>query len=346
MIRRVLQLAIGMLISAALITLVARTVDLDKVVAALRAADVRLIFLAVAVHMLAMAIRSALWQRLLAAPVSTATLFKANIVGFAVSYILPLRIGEIARAYLLARWRSIPYGISVASLVSERVLDGLVVSGMLLMAFLFVPAPSYVLALGLIVGCVFGGLGLALIVMSWRTGSIVVIASAIGRWLPRRARGVGLRLAFGFADGLRPLRDWRALPGNLSLCSAGWLAQFAVFYLIMVALDLPASLPDALLTGGVANFATLVPSAPGSVGTYDAAIVKLLSDVQGIRVDQAAAYALIVHMVVVVPVVLLGASIMWHSRLSLSHLFSPTARAYGSEAPPPPATAPTVALNT
>jgi uncharacterized protein (TIRG00374 family) len=324
MVKRLAQLTAGMLISALLITLVARTVDFDKVASALRAADFRLIFVAVGVHMLAMLVRSVLWRRLLAAEASTGTLFKASIVGFAVSYILPLRIGEVARAYLLARWRSIPYGTSFASLVAERVLDGLAVGAIILAALLFVAAPPYVLALALIVGCVFGGLGLALIVMSWRAGTIVAVASSLGRWLPTRARKTGLRLAHGFADGLRPLRDWRALPWIFGLCVVGWLGQFAVFYLIMAALAIPASLPDALLTGGVANFATLLPSAPGSVGTYDAAIVKLLSDVDGIALDQAAAYALTVHVVVVVPIVLLGAFIMWRSRLTLSQMFSRT----------------------
>jgi hypothetical protein len=335
MMKRLAQLTIGIVVSAVVITLLARTVDFDNVAAALRAADFRLILIAACVHMLAMVIRSVLWGRLLAAEAPITTLFRASIVGFAVSYILPLRIGEIARAYLLARWRSIPYGTSFASLFAERVLDGLAVGGILFAALLFVPAPPYVLALGLIVGCVFGGLALVLIVMSWRGGTIVAVASGLGRWLPARAGRAGLRLAHGFAEGLRPLRDWRALPVTLGLCVTGWLGQFAVFYLLMAALAIPASLPGALLTGGVANFATLLPSAPGSIGTYDAAIVKVMSDVDGTAIDQATAYALTVHLVVVVPIVLLGAFIMWHSRLTLSQMFSRPERTQSSEADTP-----------
>ena len=53
------------------------------------------------------------------------TLFRALVVGFTVNNLLPLRMGEVARAYLLSRWCRIPYGSTVASLLVERVLDGL-----------------------------------------------------------------------------------------------------------------------------------------------------------------------------------------------------------------------------
>lgn len=321
-----MQLALGLAISAALIVLLGRTIDFDAVASAVRQADGRLIGLAVALHILAMLVRSVLWRRLLAVRVSTRTLFDVSIVGFAVSYIMPLRVGEVARAYLLARWRGIAYGVSLASLVAERVLDGVSVGAILLVAIMFVPAPAYVLALGLIVAVIFGGLASLLIVVSWRAGAVVSITSAVAARLPHRMRSPVERLAHGFASGLTPLRDWRALPRLLALCVVGWLCQFAVFFLVMVAFRLPASVPMALLGGAVANFATLLPSGPGNVGTFDAAIVKLLMDVQGISLANAAAYALVVHLVIVVPIVILGAVVVWRSDLSLSQLLGRSMR--------------------
>jgi hypothetical protein len=76
----------------------------------------------------------------------------------------------------------------------------------------------------------------------------------------------------------------------------------------------------ALLGGGVANFATLLPSAPGYVGTFDAALIKLVMDIEGANIEYATAYALVVHTVLVVPIVLLAAFIMWRANLSIGHV--------------------------
>lgn len=324
--RRLIQLALGIVASSALIVLLARTIDTGVVASAVQAADVRLILLGVTVHLLAMWFRALLWRRLLAVPASTALLFKVSIVGFAVSYIMPLRVGEVARAYLMARWRGIAYGTTVASLVAERVLDGLSVGAILLTALIFVPAPAYVLALGLGVGGIFGGLAAVLIAMSWRAGSVTSLASALSRLLPERARATVQRLAHGFAIGLEPLRNWRALPTLVGLSLVGWLCQFLVFFILMLAFALPASVPVALVIGGVTNFATLLPSAPGNVGTFDAAVIKLLMDLQGISLANAAAYALVVHAVIVVPVVALGGLVMWRSDVSLSQIIGRSLR--------------------
>src|SRR5262249_37290745 len=158
-------------------------------------------------------------------------------------------------------------------------LDGIAVAIILLLALLFVPAPGYVLVLGLAVAALFGGLGALLLVASWKPNLIVRLAALCGRWLPGRLQWRIDRLARRFAGGLNPLRNWRALPGLVGLSILGWVCQFGMFYVLMLAFPLPASFPLALLGGGVANFATLLPSAPGYVGAFDATLIKLLMDI-------------------------------------------------------------------
>jgi uncharacterized membrane protein YbhN (UPF0104 family) len=83
---------------------------------------------------------------------------------------------------------------------------------------------------------------------------------------------------------------------------------------------LPGSLPLAILGGSVANFATLVPSSPGYVCTFDGALVKVLSDAGGLDADQAAAYTLVVHATLFIPVTVLGLLIIWRSHISFGQL--------------------------
>jgi glycosyltransferase 2 family protein len=318
---RVVQLLLGIAMSASLVFLLLRTVDTSAVASMVGIADPRPIALAIGVYILAMWLRSVLWRRLLPAANSTTALFRASIVGFAVNYLMPLRVGEFARVYLVRKWCGVEYGTTFASLVAERVLDGLAVGLILLAGLQFVSAPGYVLVLGLVVAAIFGGLATALIIASWRANAVIGLVSFIARPLPERFGKRAERLAQHFAFGLMPLRNWRALPGLASLSIAGWLCQFAVFYLLMLAFPLPASLPLAVLGGGVANFATLLPSAPGYVGTFDAALIKLVIDVQGASLEYATAYALVVHAVLVVPIVSLAGVIMWRANLSIGQLF-------------------------
>src|SRR5262249_18168710 len=54
----------------------------------------------------------------------------------------------------------------------------------------------------------------------------------------------------------------------------------------------------------------------------DAALINLLQDIQGASLENAAAYALLVHSAVVLPIVLLGLAFVWRANLSVRHLFS------------------------
>src|SRR5207237_10002072 len=148
-------------ISAALLLLVANSIrgEADQLTAALAAADWRLIFPAVALYFVGVWLRSARWGLLLPEhAVKTSTLFRALVVGFTVNNLLPLRMGEVARAYLLARWAGVAYGATIASLVVERVLDGLSLAVLLLVALWLLPtAPAYLLAVGALAAAGFFG---------------------------------------------------------------------------------------------------------------------------------------------------------------------------------------------
>jgi uncharacterized protein (TIRG00374 family) len=330
--RRLLQLTLGLAISAGVILVLLQKTDVAAVSQAIGAADARLIGVAVAVYLFAMCIRTVVWGRLLSARVPRTTLFQIVIVGFAINFVMPLRVGEIARAYLLKHWSGVDYGTSAASIISERVLDGVAVGSIILITLMFVPAPAYIFVLGVSVAGGFAVLMACLVVASTRGASLLAVTSALAARVPRRfAAGVD-RLGRGFAAGLQPLRNWRALPGLLALSMAGWICQFLVFYLVMLALSMPASLPVALIGGGIAQFATLLPSAPGFVGTFDAVVMNVVMDFLDVSLDTAAAYAVVVHTIVVVPMVVLGALVLWRANLSVGHVISNSVRTRRSAA--------------
>src|SRR5260221_1841626 len=100
-------------------------VDLGGVWDATRHADGRLLAVGVFVTMLTYALRAFRWQYLLApiGPTHFSTAFRTTVIGFAASFLLPARPGEVLRPYLLARDEGLPATAAFATVILERLLD-------------------------------------------------------------------------------------------------------------------------------------------------------------------------------------------------------------------------------
>ena len=312
-----LRVLISFAISGVLLVLLVRSVDLSSLGSALAATDWRFVPPAIGLYFVGAWLRSARWGLLLPEhSVSTPMLFRVLVVGFTVNNLLPVRMGEVARAYLLSRWCRIPYGATLASLVVERVLDGLSLAALLLVALLFVPAPGYLLVIGVLAGVGFLVGALLLALAAWRSRAIVSIVDWLARPLPPRIGGLAEGLALGFARGLSLVRGRGRLLRLIALSLLAWCVELSLFFVLMLGFGLPASYPLAFLVGSAANFATLVPSSPGYVGTFDGALVKVLRDTAGVAAAPATAYAIVVHVTLFLPVVILGTLVLWRSHMT------------------------------
>jgi glycosyltransferase 2 family protein len=310
--------AVGLAISAGLLALLLRGVEPAALGAALGSADLRFLPPAVGLYFVAVGIRSRRWQLLLPpGAASTGVLYRALLVGFTLNNLLPVRLGEVGRAYLLGRWRGVPYGVSAASLVVERVLDGLALAALLLASLLVVPAPGYVLGVGLVVGSLFAVGGAVVLLGATNHAALTRLVTAVGGRLPGRLGAVGQSLGLGFVDGLRLVRGGGLLARLVGLSLLSWLCELSLYYVLMFAFPMPRSFGLAVLAGAGANFATLVPSSPGYVGTFDGALTRLLVDTTGMSQAVALAYAVVVHATLFVPVVAAGLLVLWRARVSV-----------------------------
>ena len=319
-----LRLIVSFGISAALLVAVLRAIDPGRIAASLSTAEWRLLPIAIALYFAAVWIRSVRWRFLLPQQaVGTATLFRTLVVGFTVNNVLPMRMGEVARVYLLGRWGEVPYGSTLASLVAERILDGLSLALLLLVALRLLPnPPGYLVGIGALAAAGFCVGGVLVAVAAWRSSAIVTATRWIVRPLPRRLRDLAERLASSFAGELAFVRGAHRLGVILGLSVVAWCFELGLFYVLMVGFPLPHSVPLAFLVGSAANFATLVPSSPGYVGTFDGALIKVLTDSAGVPIDPglAGAYALVVHATLFLPVIILGTLVLWRSHMSFQQI--------------------------
>ena len=294
----------------------------DQLSSALASADWRWIVPAIALYFLGTFLRSVRWGQLLPDQhVTIPTLFKALVVGFTINNLLPLRMGEVARAYLLARWGRVAYATTVASLIVERILDGLSLAALLLVAIWLLPdAPGYLLAVGIIAGLGFLTGAVLMALAAWRASTLIALVTFCVRWVPSRFGPPIVRAAESFTRALAMVHHPARLARVLVLSIVAWCSELGLFFALMFSLGIAGTYPRALLVGSAANFATLLPSSPGYAGTFDAALARAAQDSLAISAGLAGAYDIVVHATLFLPVVVVGTLVLWRSRLTFDQV--------------------------
>ncbi len=316
---------IGIGVTAFLLWFILRDVPFVEVWANLRDAHWGLLLASVAVATAGFLIRALRWQVLLAPILPKSSLrnrFAAVNIGFMANNLIPARVGEFARAYALARVEPVRVSAVFGSLVVERVLDGLVLLGILLGAM---ASPGFPKIATFQEGPLASALDAILIGMFGLTlvlGGLLVFPRATVRIVERLAR----RLPAGFA---RPIVDaLEAFLGSLAvlrsprlfvlavLWSVGfWLWHGLSFWLGMLAFDIDAGLVAAYFTEAVVGFAVAIPAAPGFFGTFHAGAGWALS-VFGVPDARALAFAFGYHLGGFIPVTVIG--LYYAARIGLS----------------------------
>ncbi|MBU1880041.1 MAG: flippase-like domain-containing protein, partial [Chloroflexi bacterium] len=147
--RRYGKLALIALISLVFLALALYNIDLGAVAQALSTANYWFLVPATLITLLGYGIRTVRWQAILYPSLEEGhrpgfvRLFPVLVIGFAANNVLPFRAGEFVRAYVLGRREGISASLSFATIVLERVMDGLTLVFYLLVAALLVPLPDW-----------------------------------------------------------------------------------------------------------------------------------------------------------------------------------------------------------
>jgi uncharacterized protein (TIRG00374 family) len=266
---------VGLALTILFLVLAFQRVDLGGFVDELRNVNYIWILPSAACTLLGYGVRTLRWQIILggAARAPLRTLFAVLIMGFATNNLLPGRLGELWRAYLLGRKRSVRKTFALASVVVERVFDGLTLIALLAIVSFSIQLPGWGRQIELLAAVVFLGATLGLILLLWKPGVVQVPI----HWLVSHVHG-GLAVWVverfdSFVDGLRPLRRVQIL-GAAALLSAGvWLLEGTSYFALSrgMNLNVPGNLELPVL--GLAlvtiNLGIMVPSGPGYVGTQE-----------------------------------------------------------------------------
>lgn len=313
--------ALGIAVSALLIWLTLRGVDLAAVWGEVAQANLALLGAAVFVATFGFFIRALRWKVLLHALAPDTSLrarWAAVNIGFMANNLLPARVGEFARAYALARLDPrIGAGGALGSLVVERVLDGLVLGSLLVGTVLLPGFPDVVLgptfeALLRTAVVLVGGVMVVLVaLLSFPRPIVSVVEWAARRWLPEGAARAIVDSLEAFLQGVGVVRDPGRLLQALAWSIAFWLWHGLSFWLGMLAFGIDAGAVAAYFTEAVVGFGVALPAAPGFFGTFHYSVAFALETVYSVDAARTLAFAYGYHLGGFIPVTLIG---LWYAR--------------------------------
>ena len=234
------------------------------------------------------------------------TCINAIFISYASSLVVP-RVGEVLRCGVLKRWEGTSFTKGVGTVVTERVVDMLMIA-LLSVVVILMELPvfaDFVRRTGVSAAGLFG--------QFTPTGWLVTILSVLlivgmGVWMVRRLQMFSKTKNFvhELTDGLLSVRQ----VGNVWLFlfySVGiWVSYFLHFYLTFFCFGFTAGLglEVALVAFVVGTFAVLVPT-PNGAGPWHFAVKTVLM-LFGVASNDGALYALIVHTIQTLLVVALG----------------------------------------
>lgn len=307
--RRILKPLLGLIVAGIFSFMFLRQIELGRLMSAIASVNTGWLVGAFALLLLGYAARVARWRQMLAIENPTISCRQCAgpfMAGFALNNVLPFRLGDVARAFGFSQQLRVSPTLTLSTLVVERLLD-------LMLILLLLGVAIEVSGIG--VSRLLGVSALVLILMAsgtlllllfprLLTGLMHLGVRLLVRWLPR----VGARVAPEVEQIERllgKLAKRNTAVGLLLWSVLAWGAEGGVYWCLAKGLSALAVTEASWLALPVGTLATLIPSTPGYVGTFDYFTMQAMH-LSGNDIMTSAAYALLVHLILWLPVTLIG----------------------------------------
>jgi uncharacterized protein (TIRG00374 family) len=302
------QFWLGVVISAVFLYLALRGLELDKAWLAMRTANYWWIMPGVLVYFFGVWARTWRWHYMLRPikAVSLVRLFPVVVIGYMGNNVYPARAGELIRAYVLRKKEAVSISASLATIIVERIFDGVIMLLFVFVSLPLTPMPAELRQVVVLFSLLFfGALAVFFVIAASPARSQAVYNWFIVRLVPPRFQDLARGLLDRFMDGLHCLRSGRDILMIFVTSLVIWLAETVKYWFVMHSFDFSVPFYVLMLMNGVVNLATTIPSAPGYVGTFDAPGIEVLEQF-GVDRAIATSYTLVLHAALWLPITLLG----------------------------------------
>ena len=303
---------IGVVISVVFLALALRGLDLEGFWTTVRTANYWWLVPGVAVYFGAVWARTWRWHYMLRhiKSIPLARLFPIVVIGYMGNNVYPARAGEVLRSYVLRRKEGVPVTASLATVVLERLFDGLVRLLFVFVTLPFAPLPGSYAVLVMFFSALFFVALIVFLALAIRPARMSrVYAWLVDRLVPARLRPRVHGMFDRFVRGLQSLRSPRELAFIFLSSTLIWLTETTKYWFVMQAFPFHVPFSVLMLMTAVVNLFTTLPSSPGYVGTFDAPGIAILV-AHNVSKTIATGYTLVLHVALWLPITLLGVLFM------------------------------------
>jgi uncharacterized protein (TIRG00374 family) len=293
------SLVLGLTSSLTILAVLGYWIDWRAALLALRRVDAWRLLAPALVTLATWPLRPWRWREIF--PVATRPSFRAAFsaltVGTMANNVLPGRGGDLLRVVLVApRGSVVRPSLALGTLAVEKILDGLALLAVLLVARVLLDVPAWFAHFSLVAAALFGAAIVFVALLRWQRERLLSVCGAVLRWLrvPTLADLV-VRVGGQFADGLTALRTAPQWFGVSGLTVVIWGLEAVQVWLLASAWHISLPLAAAAVVTAVIGLGMSVPAGPSSLGAYELSGVAGLM-LFGVESADALALTLGLHM--------------------------------------------------
>jgi glycosyltransferase 2 family protein len=257
------------------------------------------------------------WSLLLH-PLGCVSIFRATAAiyaGLFVNEMMPMRLGELLRIYLISRWIPVRFAAVIPSILVERFFDAIWLALAFGITVFAVPLPKYLVDAEGILGftALVTTAFFVFLMFRKRKQGAAPHAMAWGRW--RSVRWIS-RLLDRMTDGIRDIGRSRFFYSSFGISLLLLLGQILSYWFVMQAYGLKLSFWHGAAIFLIVHMGTIIPGAPSNIGTYQFFTVVGLT-LFGIDKTLAASFSIVVFFILTLPLWAIGMLVFGRLGLSL-----------------------------
>jgi len=320
-VNRSIKFILGVLISIIGLYYAFRQINFWELWVSLKNVNFVLITIAIVILLLSNVIRAWRWQ-ILVKPINDVSFepaFSSIMIGYFGNSVLPFRMGEFLRAYVVADKTSLTASTAFGTIVIERILDFIGLSAVILLIMTVYPLKT-----------IGGSIIIGVIVLSLTAFIFIFLFSGFKSTLLVKIEKLSL-LRFGLLrkillfiknilDGATTIRATKKLGIILLYTLIIWIMYYCSTYLATIATGIELEWFGFGVLLISTTLAISIPAAPGYVGTYHAAAVYILTNLFNVGRLDAQAAAIILHAVGTIPIVIIGAGYFLNSSVNVKNI--------------------------
>lgn len=310
---------VGILISGAAIILLIYFVDYQAFISALKQVNLLILIPVSGLFIGTILARSVAWRTILQEQATYRQTFLILNEGYLMNNVLPFRLGEFGRAYLMGRSAGISFWEVLSTIIVEHIFDLSILAGLLLSSVPYVLGADWA-AQAAVATALFVGIGFVALFLAARfPKKILNIFDWVTAWTPKLSE-FGRGKLESFLPGLAALREVKRFAKVFLWMLITWAFNLAWFSILLWAFFPEAPMIWALFSFGAVSLGVIAPSSPGYIGVFEAVIVGALFTF-GVDESEALAFAISAHGIYYIITVGFGAYGFWSQGLSVGEVY-------------------------